>query len=377
MYYSDDKSVTKLMQPGFLPNRVEWIFNYLEVQERFSESIKFFEWSLEALQFILNIKGNITYALTVSTKDFQAVHLDKDDFVILIDHRVYYKIILFCLRLQSLPPLAEFINVQEVEEKRNFSGKYLLDITTEIVNTTDFKIFKGPLNQALLQAITYFILAHEIAHIAHGHFEFIQSKDYKENFANTEENESLTDKTLEMDADSSATTSVVEIFERYNLAYMDNFESPNDENAIKYKENTRKKYILGIYLAHIFRDTISIKYSSKHPGSYARFLTSAGILKICFTNNYPEALPLVDLAREKLVECFTNLSGSIEGLGHPIAANLIVDDGGEEQFFYNELGERLFMLELEPLYGRWSSIRPYLEKYRRGGDLAPAIAKPI
>jgi hypothetical protein len=230
--------------------------------------------------------------------------------------------------------------------------------------------------RVVYQAALSYIIAHEIAHVSHGHIEFMSSSEFKP-YATSDEEKNLTLRTLEMDADSSATTNVYAAFEKISNAFLG--DSEQNENGREAKEMLRRSYVLGIYIAHIFQDTLApANYSpKKHPIGYARFLTSAGTLKMLFEKEIPHAAMVPEEMRQTLVSTFVKLSGDLAYLGHPVASNVIVADGGVIAPAYDLIGDMAGRAHLEPLFGRWSRIRPLLERYQRGGVLAPATASPL
>jgi hypothetical protein len=337
-------------------------------------------WITEALTSILTIRGEIKFAVVSSLSPFQVSRLDHDRFVILVDQRAFYFLLTLCLRLQSLHPLADLFRLTAIPETRNYCGRYLLDITKDIVFHSDdishllTKNAAGFIHQA---ALTY-IIGHEIAHIAHGHLEFRASGDFSK-FACSDEDKNLTLRTLEMDADSSATTSVFDVFERVIAYKISAGMLPEDPPASEFKLNVRRQYTSGMFIAVLYLDTLTTNYMpSAHPIGYARFLTTARVLELIFSSHQPEAVGVPEDMRQALVQTFAGLSGDLRNLGHPIASNVMIyeEDARDPTHAYHPIGIASGLSHLDPLYGRWARLRPYLEKYLRGGRLAPAARPP-
>jgi hypothetical protein len=180
-----------------------------------------------------------------------------------------------------------------------------------------------------------------------------------------------------MDADSSATTSIYDLFERLLIPIA--LRSNKNLDKEKIPILIRKQYIAGIFISLIYLDALTTNYFPKtHPIGYARFLTASGVLDILFNKYQPESIPLIEEVRLNLANCFIALSGDINFLQHPIATNVAIyeDDLENPTHVYSSLGVASGLNHLAPLHGRWARVRPYLEKFHRGGRLAPAGAPP-
>jgi hypothetical protein len=276
--------------------------------------------------------------------------------------------------------LTELTGSPHINESKNYNNQYLLTIARDIAfNTTnvDHLLIDGNELNVFQSALVY-IIGHEIAHISHGHLEFIKSEDYQQ-FLDNEENKNLTLKTLEMDADCSGTTCAIDVSERYIRFFKKIEQYPAGKSAEESVKEIRVDYILGIYIAQIFQDCLSsLTIPKAYPIGYARFLNSVGTLEAVSKLHFPESQDLLLEVRLALVQCFVNLSGDLQNLQHPIATNsLIVENDGTPHFVYDTLTEAIIKASLDPLYSRWSRIRPMLEKYQRGGRLAPAVAPPF
>jgi hypothetical protein len=312
---------------------------------------------------------------------YQASYLGDDIFIVLVDQRAFYYLLTLCLRIQSLPPLARTLGLTPVPVEKNYRGKYLLDIVKDIVfHTEDVSslIQQNP-SRLVYQAANTFIIGHEVAHVSHGHLDFLASNDFA-SFSTSECDKNLTLSTLEMDADSSATSSVFDLFEQLVDRNIEAGRVQADISPNEYRVGTQKQYILGMYSALLYMDALSSNFFPVgHPIGYARFLTTSRVAEIVFASRFPESLYIPEFIRHQLVESFISLSGDISTLGHPIASNVMIieDDPETPRYEYHEIGVAAGLSHLEPLYGRWSRLRPFLEKHQRGGRLAPASAAPI
>lgn len=375
MNYLPEDQRCRLSAPGKLKN-VSYIYTEQEADEHFYASIHYANALISLLKDLLNIEANLSFAIVNSTKPFQAARIGDKEYVILIQQDVCYFLLPLCLRLQTLPPLSKVTDSEEIAEPRDYRGKYLLDITRDMAfnaHSTEYLKFSSQQNM-IYQAAFGYIIGHEVAHIIHGHLDFINSTDF-EQFTDNQDDENLTLRTLEMDADSSATTSVAGIFETLLHTKIAEKSVLETFDVAEYKSIVRKSYILGIYIAHIFHDTLSNDFNpKKYPLSYSRFLNSYGVLEKYLTAKAPEALGFLEEVRQLLVECFVNLSGHIGNLGYPIASNMMFFNPGSDQpmYIYSDIGEAIALQDLEPLFYRWARLRPILMKYRCGGSLAPA-----
>lgn len=91
-----------------------------------------------------------------------------------------------------------------------------------------------------------------------------------------------------------------------------------------------------------------------------------------------EHVKLIEGARSHIAESFAILSGGLEHLWHPMAADTIIyEDGKTPVALYTGMGIAEGYSHIDPLLRRWSRIRPELAIFQRGGTLAPAQAEPI
>jgi hypothetical protein len=335
------------------------------------------EWMLAALVEVSNVRGTIRFAVASGSRaPFQSRFLSDDTFVILVDRWAFVGLLTLCLRIQSLPPLAEFIQTAEIHEAKDYRGQLLLDIAKDIVfHTDDVTDVIGPLcTRAVYQAALLHIVAHEFAHISHGHLEWKNSDSYREFVADEPEHQvNLTSRTLEMDADSSATSLTLEIIERVAATRADTL-SDQGGNLL----TLRRRYVLGEFLAILYLDALVTKFdTSTHPIGYARFLTVADVTETTFRDRLSQAAGLTEAVRLQLVSAFVELSGGLDSLEHPLATNVrFLDEDGSWVAEYHPLGVLEGYTEISPLLARWSRIRPLLEPFHRGGVLAPQTAHP-
>ncbi|WP_283744876.1 hypothetical protein [Sideroxydans sp. CL21] len=274
---------------------------------------------IEALLQMHSIRGVLTFAVVASRSPFQVTRVKEDEFIVLVDQRAFYYLLTLCLRLQSLPELAKPLAETEIVETRDYAGKYLLDITKDIVfHTADISHLNiATQGRAVFQAALAYIIAHEVAHVSHGHLEFKLSPHFPE-FSRDDGDKNLTLRTLEMDADSTATTSVFAMFERaFDHIINNETEQPFiNSNNVRFK--ARLQYIAGMFIALIYLDTLTLNFNpSKYPTSYARFLTTNGIMQILMQRHAPTEVHLPETVRQMIVACFISLSGALENLGTP------------------------------------------------------------
>jgi hypothetical protein len=374
--YASDETVRKINAAGSRLSSAQYVYCYEEAKEPFYAVLREANWIMDAIPGLLDIRGTLSFAVAGgSSSPYQVSHVGGDEFVLLIDQRAFYYLLTLCHRLQSLPPFAQYLENEEKEETKDYSGKYLLDITKDVVfHTNDIQnLLSGKMHRSIYQAAVTYIFGHEIAHIAHGHLEFINSITFSD-FSRTEEDRNLTLQTLEMDADASATSSVFDVFE--HIIGMDNFTvaDARQEKAML----LRKHYVAGAFIALIYGDTLASDYLPKgHPIGYARFLTTEGVFQRLFEARCPEAIAIPDQVREAMIEAFVRISGGLSNLGHPIASNVMLYEGDSEPVaMYNGIGILAGLDHLVPLHSRWARLREHLEKYQRGGRLAPASALP-
>lgn len=362
------------MSRDLKPKSLAYAYTLEEVETKLPGLISDLDGIISSLIRLSETNANVTFAIVASQSPFQVMHVTDNDFAILVGSRTFDTLTNLCLRVQSLEGINDMVGAPQIKEPREFFGKYLLDIAKEIVfHTKDPKYLISPTQPAYAyRAALCFIISHEFAHISHGHLEFKKSKNFQK-YAKTEDDHAITLKTLEMDADASATSSVFAIFENI----IDQIKQ-GEEISPSLEKSIRAGYILGIYAAHIYHDALTLKYDPKtYPIGYARFMTSVSVIKQLYSKNFPEQLGLPEEVRRSLIQAFVNLSGQLNNLWHPIAANSEVYDVQNDsiEHEYNILGEVMALNFLEPLHDRWALIRPELEKFQRGGSLAPPISR--
>ncbi|WP_029146713.1 hypothetical protein [Methylophilus sp. 5] len=381
-HYASDEEVKNLVNLGKKICAANWIFTESEADADYYAIIHDMEWIIAHLMRILNINAVINYAVASSTAPFQVVRLSENRFVILVDRNAYYDLLGLNLRIQTLPSLSEFLGTTSLELNSSYQGKYLLDIIKDFLfNPIDYQEAINATKSCMgYQASLLFIIGHEVAHMTHGHLGFKKSSYYKE-FSLTEQDENLTLRTLEMDADSSGTTNVSATMEFSILKSLEMLEISEEIKRQEKSKLLRRQYITGIYVALLYSDArLKTFFTPKYPISYSRFLTAKGVLEIALRKDInEEASKTPEQVRSHLVNSFAAISGSLGSLGHPIATNMMIIEPGatEPVHQYDELGILIGLEHLEPLYSRWSRIRPILEQYQLGGELAPAISPPF
>lgn len=376
MLYAPDDLVFKIMSSNSKQNSLKYVYYYEEASERWSGLVNELDRIVSSLLNSEKTNANVTFAAVSSQSPFQAMHVGEDDFVILVDTRTFETLLPLCLRVQSLEALNEIIGAPHISEPRDFSGKFLMDIAKEIVfHTEDPKYLLLPSQpKYIYQAALCFILGHELAHISNGHLNFIKSEGFIHH-SNTIEEKELTLKTLEMDADTTATSSVIKVFEPMIEQVRSQNELPQTERDTA-ERSIRGGYVLGIYIAHLYHDALTLNYLPKaHPITYSRFMISIYVLKRFYSRQFPDQFYLPDDVRKALTDAFASLSGSLDNLCHPIAANTEIYDLKDDKstYEYQFSGELIALDFLEPLHERWALIRPELEHLQRGGFLARAI----
>jgi len=376
-FYASDAVVRHVQNGGHALSKAYYIYTEEEAAERFSGILDETNWIIRALPIILEIEGHITYAVSASQAPFQVVHLGNGSFVVLIGWQAFYFLYRLCLRTQSLGPLAQELDLLEINCEKDYGRMFLLDIVKDFTFNTDN--FSHYLNRhqsnIVFEAAYTFIVGHEIAHASHGHLEFIASDDFQQ-FCSDESDRNFTLRTLEMDADCSGTTSVVDIFERYANIACKTLPAGMTPEALRLL--IRKRYIAGMLIALLYLDALSSNFAPvAYPISYARFLAASKVAQITLSRMDADADSIPDLIRQRIASAFERLSGDISTLGHPIASNVMnIEDPDNPQYLYNHIGIAAGEDHLEPLLGRWARIRPFLEKYQRGGRLAPARVPP-
>lgn len=368
-FYASDEQVTTLMSRGFGLKNIRYIFDRNEALDQHTGLFQECSGILASLMKNLKIRANIKFVIAHSLNPFRVVQVNDNDFIVLMDLRACNFLLVLCNRLITLKPLSDITFCQTILEERDFHGKYLLDITKEMtfrsVDLNNPNVLEG---KEVAQAALFFIVSHEVAHVARGHFEFKKSIDFLK-FVSSEEEKYTTLKALEMDADKLATSNVCSFFEEYADWRLCKDVIPFKPEKLKRK--IRQSYLLGIYIAHIYQDTLTTDFMPKaYPMGYARFLTSVWEMRYLYKKHYPEALSLIDDVRQSLTECFINLSGDIKYLGHPIAANFcIFSADNEEEHIYSSLGETGGFALLEPIYNKRAAMLPELVNYFRSDVL--------
>lgn len=380
-HYASDEEVQRIVNLGEEVCRARWVYTESDADADYSAIVHDLEWIIAHLQRMLEIKAVIRYAVASSPAPFQVTRTAENEFLILIDCNAYYDLAGLNYRIQTLPSFSEFLGTSPVALNADHGGQYLLDIIKDFLrNPIDIVDAMRATNSLVAhQAALLFIIGHEVAHITHGHLDFRKSSFYKE-FSLTEQDENLTLRTLEMDADSSGTTNVSATMESLIPVMLDRLGVRSDQERLTKSHVLRRQYITGIFVALLYSDArIKNFLTPKHPSSYARFLTASGVLEIALRKDIgDEASNAPEQVRKHLTDSFASISGSLGRLGHPIATNLAILKPGaaNPEHQYNELGKLIGLEELEPLHSRWSRLRPILERYQLGGRLAPAIASP-
>ncbi|WP_342360561.1 hypothetical protein [Terrarubrum flagellatum] len=376
-FYAPDEVIEEVVATR---NRIgKWIFCEREVIDDWYAVVREVGSAMMLTNSCLPINGDVYYAIVSSHKPFETVLLPSKKFVILVDGDSFYSFLSFCLRIQSLSPLAEFLDGGgALAEHANLLGIPLLNILKYFLqNPIGATALEGR-TRAVYQSALLFIVGHERAHIAHGHMDFIRSEDFA-CFAKDTEDRDLTLRTLEMDADSSGTTAVYDVFEHILFPLVASKgldECIAEETAHRF----RAQYIAGAFISILFADARLKNFNTPgYPLGYARFLTVSEIMKKVLASLGNKSAALPEQVREQIVDAFAKLNGDVEKLGHPIATNCRVWERSAHtpRHEYNVIGVWDGLRLLQPLYGRWARLRPFLEKYQRGGRLAPASANPF
>ncbi|ADI30568.1 hypothetical protein [Methylotenera versatilis] len=378
-YYASSTDIHEIKTSG--QSRAEWIFNLEDADKDYFAIIHEMEWIIPQLKKMLSMRASICYAVVSSTVPFQVTHIDGENYFLLIERNAFYNLLTLSFRIHTLPKFSEHLGSSQIPIESSCEGLFLLDIIKKFLANpiNPQEAFAATKSSVVYQSAFLFIMAHEIAHISHGHLIFQGSEDFKQ-FALDEEDKNLTFRTLEMDADSSATTNVFAMMEHLIGVGLDQWAKTMDVDKLAAISFLRAQYITGIYTALIFSDACAKSFLPvKHPISYARFLTSLRLLTVVLYKDIgEEESKMPETLRQSLVDAFIELSGGIEHLGHPMASNMmeLPPNNSEPIYHYDALGEAIGLAQLEPLYSRWSRIRPLLEKYQLGGTLAPATAAP-
>lgn len=374
--YAPDSLIRELSNPS---RCTEALYHFTKIE---MEGVQFLidavNKALHDIIVALDIKASIKFAFVATVKaPFKSLKYDKNLYVIIIGWKFLYWLHVLCVRLQHAPVMHDYLGLDRRTEFPDYSGKYLIDICRDIMKDED------RFAEAMLQlccglatetAISL-IINHEVAHIAHGHVDFINSEDFSE-FKNCAESENLTFRTLEMDADSSSITTTFSIIGKKIGNAVD--AEPQFKKAYLSAHYARRM-IFGIYASIIFQDSIANSHNPiKHPPGYARFLIFYSLLKNDIQSQEECFWDLPDKLREKLAETFTELSGELGSLGHPMMSNALAS-GDSDEFtptYDPFVADFMWSIHLEPLNGRWARIRPFLVPRLKGGLLAPPSTDP-
>lgn len=303
----------------------------------------------------------------------QACKLDEETFIIVIDIERIYSLFNICIQISKYSPLSEYLGMDAIATNTSHRGKTVLEILGFLSQGQKKSENSGFHNKHfnIIYSAIFFFICHEYCHIAHGHLDFLFSNQ-KESYPSWPD-QKLTQRALEMDADSSATSHLI-----VNIAIHANFQVITNPNA---RTEIFRESLLGPYCCFLFSDLFSKNHFPEyHPINYARYLTFKNVAyRTLEINNYEYIIPLIDELRTKIVGVFESISNGAKNLGHPLASNALVFDVTNEtiksQYFYS-VEDHTIQMHLEPLAARWASIRPILCKFLRGGQLAPAARIP-
>lgn len=267
----------KLSAGGAKLSGAQYIYNENEAVQKFEGIVSQVNEIINGLFTFAEIRGNVKFAVAGKNySPFQVSCLGNDDFVILIDHDAFCYLANLCARVQTLEPLAKFVNAEQKVINRDYKGKYLLDIAKDIAFYPEniSEVISGYVHMTIFQAALMHIIAHEYAHILHGHFDFLNSTEFLK-FAENDEDKALTRRALEMDADSSAASAVFDRFESFihgRIIRGDWIDGVDDKLI-------RSHYLTGSFLSVIYLECLSSNLNPKyHPIGFARFLTISDVL---------------------------------------------------------------------------------------------------
>lgn len=329
-----------------------------------------------------NVDAEIYFVFCALNAPLRSAYLKKRFYLILIDVHSLDDFRLLCLNLCELSPFAELIEqkpkILEIRHS-NFSLHEIIKILSKKKNQAIEENISQNCYHMFSAGMTYAV-AHELGHIFNGHLAFSANKSYNDIFFSQEEG-SLTKRTLEMDADSLA---VDWVFELWQTVIMRSHESSkiNDETKEKNIRVKQIVFIAGVYAANLYRDSLQKKSLtlSTHPSGYARFLISFYLLTTALQNNLGDIGGILpEVVRLKMVEAFSRIAEDFESLLHPFTANVYTIESESKNIdnTKNKTGLVAGSKELDPLHGQWARIRPFLDQYRLGRKLAPASAPPI
>ncbi len=374
--YAPDSIIRELSNPS---RRTEAMYHFTKNEmEDVQYLIDMVNNALHEIIAALGIKASIKFAFVATVKSpFKSLKYDQNDYIIIVGWKYLYWLHVLCVRLQHAPVMHAYLGLDQHTEFPDYRGKYLIDICRDIMSDEErFTEATSKLCCGLsIQTAIALIINHEVAHIAHGHVDFINSSDFSQ-FKDCSESENLTFRTLEMDADSSSITTTFSIIGR------------KIGNAVESAPLSKKAYlsayyarrmIFGIYVSIIFQDSIANSHNPiKHPPGYARFLIFYLLLKNDIQSQEEYFWDLPDKLREKMAETFTELSGELGCLGYPMMSNALAS-GDSDEFtptYDPFVADFMWSIHLEPLNGRWARIRPFLVPRLKGGLLAPPSTDP-
>lgn len=378
--YASAELVRGVMNAGRALSRAQYIYTEEEAVEQFSGPLKEISWIVQLLPKMLAINASIYFAFVASQTPYQIVHVGGGTFLVLIDQRAFYMLFGLCHRIQSLMPVSGRFGFATVECQKDYKGKFLLDIVKDLAfHTEDISPYlRADQSRLVYQAANTYIVGHEIAHASHGHLEFKASGDFAQ-FAVDKDDLNLTLRTLEMDADSSATSSVIGMAGGVLTRFLSSRNLSNRSPA-EISRSVWEQSVVGMFIALLYMDAISENFvPAAYPISYARFLTTYDVARQTISRVDNDAAVVPEDMRLLLVSVFERLNGGVGNLGHPIATNFmtIALHSGHREYEYNALGIAAGLAHIKPLHSRWARIRPFLERYQRGGLLAPAQADPV
>lgn len=334
---------------------------------------------LEFIQAFYATETLPRFAITRSKRPLRSLKLGANTFLIIISKFAISDIDHLSNALPMFPPLADHLTYPNVPSKRNYGGMTVIDIVIDIIDHPDpiENLYVDP-GQNIAHATFFFMIAHEYAHIAHGHLDFTeQHKGDMAVFFKSREDAALTFRTLEMDADSSA---VSMLFQFINRILVNISGNPPDHTPIEeYSEMMIRRMLMGIFLSILITDAVAENhFPVNHPMTYVRYVAMAGIADHYLARGKPKLHGVMNSLREHLAETFILLSGDINSLLHPLISNTLILPFDQEPIReYSIFGELNAAAQMNELDARWVEIRPHLEKLKRGGTLAPARGKRI
>jgi hypothetical protein len=269
--YASDDLVFKAMN---LSRAAMYVYQFSEAHHVHEATINQISGILPALERLHSATARLVFAVCESRQPFQICPPVDGTFVLLISGDATMYLYMLCMRLQTQSALADFLGNPRIQPKKDFTGQYLLDITKQMVfhpeADLDMAQYMG-IPHTVFQATLLHIIAHEVAHAIHGHLTFRNSAEFKQ-FSMDRDDFLLTMRTLEMDADSSATTSVFALAESGNDALkLNNVDLPTEE-LTRRERAMRREYVTGIILGHIFQDTLTSNFApGTHPSTYVRY----------------------------------------------------------------------------------------------------------